>query len=169
MSYGRQESFHAHVHRHPARIWARHGAARDGRLIAARVRLVLDGGPYASSSPAVILVASAFACGPYETPNALIEGTVVYTNNPVGGAMRGFGAVQACFAYEAQMDKLAAALGIDPVELRLMNALRTGSVLPTGQVVSGTAPVADLIRSCVAMPLPEERSPGARFDPTLPG
>ena len=59
-------------------------------------------------------------------PNALIESTVVYTNNPPCGAMRGFGAVQTCFAAEAQMDKLAAALGIDPVELRLLNALAPG-------------------------------------------
>ena len=85
------------------------------------------------------------AAGPYEVPNVRVEGTVVYTNNPPCGAMRGFGAAQVCFAHEAQMDKLARALGIDPVELRLRNAMSTGSVLPTGQVVTGAAPVRELI------------------------
>ena len=87
------------------------------------MRILLDGGAYASSSTAVTSNAACFALGPYEVANALIESTCVYTNNPPCGAMRGFGAVQTCFAAEAQMDKLAAELGIDPVELRLLNAL----------------------------------------------
>ena len=98
MSYGREESFHGHVHRHPSRTWIRYGATREGRLVAAEVRLLLDGGAYASSSPAVVANASTFAAGPYEVPNVRIEGTVVYTNNPPCGAMRGFGAPQVCFA-----------------------------------------------------------------------
>ena len=110
-----------------------------GRLVAVDVRLLLDGGAYASSSPAVIANASTFAAGPYEVPNVRIEGTVVYTNNPPCGAMRGFGAPQVCFAYESAMDELAAELGLDPVELRLRNALHTGSVLPTGQVLARRA------------------------------
>jgi CO/xanthine dehydrogenase Mo-binding subunit len=171
MSYGREESFYGHVHRHPSRIWMRHGATRDGRLVSVRARLLVDGGAYASSSSAVIGNASTFACGPYEVPNALIEGTCVYTNNPPCGAMRGFGAVQAGFAYEAQMDKLARALRIDPVELRLMNALRTGSVLPTGQVLTGSAPVREVIRACTALPLAPEDAPthGVRDAISLPG
>ncbi len=171
MSYGRAESFLGHVHRHPSRIWMRHGATRDGRLVNIRARLLLDGGAYASSSTAVTGNASTFACGPYEVPNALIEGTGVYTNNPPCGAMRGFGAVQACFAYEAQMDKLAAVLGIDPIELRLKNALSTGSVFPTGQVIDGTAPVREVIERCAAIPLPPEEPTGpATRDPiTVPG
>ena len=171
MSYGSAESFLGHVHRHPSRIWMRHGATRDGRLVNIRARLLLDGGAYASSSTAVTGNASTFACGPYEVPNALIEGTGVYTNNPPCGAMRGFGAVQACFAYEAQMDKLAAVLGIDPIELRLKNALSTGSVFPTGQVIDGTAPVREVIERCAAIPLPPEEPTGpATRDPiTVPG
>jgi xanthine dehydrogenase D subunit len=169
MTYGREESFFGHPHRHPARIWMGHAATRDGKLVSVRARLVLDGGPYTSTSPAVGLVASTFACGPYDVPNALIEGSVVYTNNPVCGAMRGFGAVQACFAYEAQMDRLARALAMDPVDLRLRNALTTGSVLPTGQVVTGTAPVAELIRRCAAIPLPVVADPGVRDRSSLPG
>jgi xanthine dehydrogenase D subunit len=154
-SYGREESFHGHVHRHPSRIWMRHGANRDGHLVALDVRLMFDGGAYASSSPAVVGNAASMAAGPYEIPNVRVEGTVVYTNNPPCGAMRGFGAPQVCFAHEAQMDKLARALSFDPVELRLRNAVSTGSVLPTGQVITGAAPVRELIERCVAIPLPE--------------
>ncbi len=164
MVYGREESFFGHVHRHPARIWMRHGAAHDGTLVNIYARVLLDGGAYASSSAAVIANASTFAAGPYAVPNALIEGTCVYTHNPPCGAMRGFGAVQACFAHEAQMDRLAKALGMDPVPLRLKNALTTGSVLPTGQVVRGSAPVRQVIERCAAIPLPEDSSPGRMRD-----
>ncbi len=165
--YSREESFYGHVHRHPARIWMRHGASREGRLVAVLARIVIDGGAYASSSTAVIVNASTFAAGPYEVPNALIEGTAVYTNNPPSGAMRGFGAVQACFAHEAQMDKLAHALSIDPVELRVQNAVSTGSILPTGQVIRGSAPVREVIRRCAALPLSPE--PAERDPLTYPG
>ena len=156
--YSREESFTGHVHRHPARMWAEHTATRDGKLVAVRMRILLDGGAYASSSTAVCSNAACFACGPYAVPNALIDSTVVYTNNPPCGAMRGFGAVQTCFAAEAQMDKLAAALGIDPVELRLLNALAPGDVLPTGQRIGGALPVAEVIRRAAALepPPPEE-------------
>jgi len=169
IAYGREESFHGHVHRHPSRIWIRYGATRDGRLVAADVRLLLDGGAYASSSPAVISNASTFAPGPYEVPNVRVEGTVVYTNNPPCGAMRGFGAPQVCFAHEGAMDQLAAELGIDPIELRLRNAVRTGSVLPTGQVLAGSAPVREVIERCVAMPLPEEEPTAGRDPISYPG
>jgi CO/xanthine dehydrogenase Mo-binding subunit len=153
--YSREESFTGHVHRHPARIWAEHRATLDGRLVNVRMRILLDGGAYASSSTAVIANACAFACGPYRVDNALIEGTVVYSNNPPCGAMRGFGAVQTCFAHEAQMDKLAAALDIDPVELRLLNVLEPGDVLPTGQRLDGSFPVAEVIRRAAELDPPE--------------
>jgi xanthine dehydrogenase D subunit len=169
MAYGRHESFLGHVHRHPARMWMRHGADRDGRLINVRVRLLIDGGAYASSSTAVIANASTFACGPYAVPNALIDGTAVYTNNPPCGAMRGFGAPQVCFGHEAQMDRLASALGIDPVELRLRNALRPGSTLPTGQVLRGSAPVEEVIRRCAAVPEPPVEPAAGRDPIELPG
>ena len=154
MLYSRQESFVGHVHRHPARLRYEHGATRDGRLVFVRARIVLDGGAYASSSTAVCSNAACFAPGPYEVPNASIDCYVVYTNNPPCGAMRGFGAVQACFAHESQMDRLAAELGIDPVELRRRNAMRTGSALPTGQRVEGAVPVAELLGRVAAVPLP---------------
>lgn len=156
MVYTREESFFGHVHRHPARMWYRHHANRDGDLVKVECRLMFDGGAYRSSSTAVIANASCFAIGPYKVPNALVDGWVVRTNNPSCGAMRGFGAVQTCFAHEAQMDKLADALGMDPVELRLRNALATGDEIITGQVITGAAPVAEVIRTLAALPLPAE-------------
>ena len=169
MSYGRQESFYGHVHRHPSRIWMRHGASRDGKLVNVQARLLVDGGAYTSTSPAVIGNATTFAAGPYEVPNARLVGTAVFTNNPPCGAMRGFGAVQACFAYEAQMDKLAAALNLDPIELRLKNALRSGSVLPTGQSIVGVAPVRECLQRLQALPLPPDESALDRDPMLLPG
>jgi CO/xanthine dehydrogenase Mo-binding subunit len=166
--YGREESFVGHIHRHPARIRAEHRARRDGALVCVRMRILIDGGAYASTSSAVIANATSFACGPYRVPNALLEGTAVYTNNPPCGAMRGFGSVQACFAAEAQMDRLAAELGIDPVELRLRNALGPGDTLPTGQRITGSFPVAEVIRRCAAIPVPEPE-PLPRDPIRLPG
>jgi len=155
MVYNREESFVGHIHRHPARIWAEHRATREGKLTAVRVRILIDGGAYASSSTAVISNACSFAVGPYAVDNVRIDGLAVYTNNPPCGAMRGFGAVQTCFAAEAQMDRLAAALDIDPVELRLLNALEPGGMLATGQVVAGSLPTREVIRRAAALPLPD--------------
>ncbi|MER6103124.1 xanthine dehydrogenase subunit D [Streptomyces sp. NPDC001832] len=155
--YNRFESFFGHVHRHPARLWYEHGATRDGKLTHMKCRIVLDGGAYASASPAVVGNASSLSVGPYVIDDVDIEAIALYTNNPPCGAMRGFGAVQACFAYEAQMDKLAAELSMDPVEFRQLNAMEQGSLLPTGQVVDSPAPVAELLRRVKARPLPPER------------
>jgi xanthine dehydrogenase D subunit len=169
MMYGREESFFGHIHRHPARMRYEHGATRDGALVFVRARVLLDGGAYASSSTAVCSNAAVFAGGPYEVPNALIDAYVVYTDNPPCGAMRGFGAVQTCFAHEAQMDKLAAALEMDPVQLRLRNAMSTGTVLPTGQAVECPAPVRELLERVRDMPSPP-REPEAGADlRALPG
>ena len=169
MSYGRQESFYGHVHRHPSRVWMRHGAARDGTLVNVQARLLVDGGDYTSTSPAVIGNDTTFAAGPYDVPNARLDGTAVFTNNPPCGAMRGFGAVQACFAYEAQMDRLAAALNLDPIELRIKNALHSGSVLPTGQPIAGVAPVRECLQRLQQIPLPPEESALDRDPMLLPG
>ena len=155
MAYTREESFLGHVHRHPCRMTYEHGATSDGRLVYVRARIVLDGGAYASSSTAVCSNAACFAAGPYAVPNARLTAYVAYTNNPPCGAMRGFGAVQVAFAHEAQMDRLAAALGMDPVALRIRNAIAPGDRLPTGQVVPEPAPVAELLERVRDMPLPE--------------
>jgi xanthine dehydrogenase D subunit len=172
ISYSRPESFVGHVHRHPGRLTYEHGASRDGTLVYVKARIVLDGGAYASSSTAVIANATCFSCGPYRVPNATIDGLVVYTNNPPCGAMRGFGSVQNCYAHEAQMDKLATALGMDPVELRIKNALRTGDRLITGQAIDGPVPVAELLRRVRAFPLPlagEGQGEGPPSLTSLPG
>ena len=158
MSYSRTESFHGHVHRHPARMWYRHHARADGTLVRVEARLLFDGGAYASTSSAVLANATCFAVGPYRVDSAQIEGVAVRTNNPPCGAMRGFGCVQVCFAHEAQMDRLADALGMDPVELRLANALEPGDRIITGQRITGTAPVAEVIRSCADHPSAAARS-----------
>src|SRR5918994_1260396 len=155
MIYSREESFVGHVHRHPCRMEYEHGADSRGRLVFVRAWIVLDGGAYASSSTAVCSNAACFAAGPYAVPNADITAFVAYTNNPPCGAMRGFGAVQVAFAHEAQMDKLAAALELDPVALRVRNAIAPGDRLPTGQVVPEPAPVAELLERVQAFPLPE--------------
>jgi len=154
MVYSREESFFGHVHRHPASLRYEHGSTADGRLVYVKADIVLDGGAYASSSPAVAANAATLGIGPYEVPHVQMDCYAVYTNNPPCGAMRGFGAVQACFAYEAQMDKLAAVLHMDPVEVRISNAMREGSVMPTGQVVDSAAPVAEILNLVRSRPLP---------------
>jgi xanthine dehydrogenase D subunit len=170
MVYGREESFFGHVHRHPARLSYEHGADAEGRLTFISGRVLLDGGAYASSSGPVCLNAATTAAGPYVCDNVLLEGISAYTNNPPCGAMRGFGAVQVCFAYEAQMDLLAARLSIHPVELRRRNALAEGGVMPTGQVLDGPGPVAELLERVRRMPLPPESPAEAERDVrTLPG
>jgi xanthine dehydrogenase D subunit len=153
--YSRAESFLGHVHRHPARIWMRHSARPDGEIVSFEARILLDGGAYRSSSYHVTANAACFAAGPYRVPNAHVHAVAVRTNNPPCGAMRGFGVVQSCFAHEAQMDLLAEACAVDPVELRLRNALAPGDELLTGQRIEGTLPVAEVIRACAALPLPD--------------
>ncbi len=167
--YDREESFFGHVHRHPCKMVFEHGATADGKLVYVRARLVFDGGAYASSSNAVCLNAATFACGPYDVPNAEITSHMLYTNNPPCGAMRGFGAVQACFAHEAQMDKLAKKLGIDPVEFRLKNAMKPGIKFPFGQTVPEPAPVRETLERVRSIPMPDEEEVVGRDARELPG
>lgn len=156
MAYDRSESFVGHVHRHPATVFMRHHADHDGVIRRIEARFVLDGGPYASTSSAVLVNAVTHAQGPYRCPNATIDGWTVRTNNLPSGAMRGFGVVQACFAHERQMYKLAEACGLDQVEVRLRNAIRTGDRLITGQVMKSVAPVERIIREVAALRMPTE-------------
>jgi CO/xanthine dehydrogenase Mo-binding subunit len=156
MVYQRSESFTGHVHRHPALMWYRHEADEEGKLVRVEARIVIDGGAYASTTAAVLGNACYFAVGPYRCDSVAIDGAGTRTNNPPCGAMRGFGAVQVCVAYEAQMDKLAVELGLDPLEIRRRNALATGDALPTtGQVITTPLPVVDVIDSLAAMPIVE--------------
>ena len=165
MAYTREESFVGHVHRHPAWMEYEHVAGADGRLVCVRARLLFDGGAYASTSTAVVANAASLCCGPYAVPNARIDATVAYTNNPPCGAMRGFGAVQIAVAYEAQMDRLAQRLGLDPVDLRVRNALRTGDAMPTGQPVPGPVAVGELLGRLRALPDPEPAGDDPRAQP----
>jgi xanthine dehydrogenase D subunit len=168
MVYSREESFFGHVHRHPATLYYEHGITAAGRLVSLTARIYLDGGAYMSSSPAVVANAATLGAGPYEVPNVAIDVYAAYTNNPPCGAMRGFGAVQAAFAYESQMDECARRLGLDPVEFRIRNAMSEGSIMPTGQVVDSAAPVAELLRRVRDAPLPARPSPGGQAGAATP-
>jgi CO/xanthine dehydrogenase Mo-binding subunit len=169
MVYNREESFFGHVHRHPAKMRFEHGADKDGRLVYVKAEIYLDGGAYASSTPAVVGNAGTMGIGPYDVPNISVDAWGVYTNNPPCGAMRGFGSVQAAYAHEAQMDKLAAELGMDPVELRCRNAMHEGGRAPTGQLIDSPAPLVDLLRRVQEMPLPPERVAGSPDLREMPG
>lgn len=170
MVYPRDESFSGHVHRHPARMWYRHEATAGGELVRVEATLVLDGGAYASTSAAVVANAVYFAVGPYRVPSVSIEGYAARTNNPPCGAMRGFGAVQACFGHESQMDRLAAELGIDPIELRLANALEAGDPMSTtGQRIEGSLPTREVIRSLASLPMPDPLAEDDHDPRHLPG
>ena len=161
ISYGREESFYGHVHRHPATIWMRHHADRNGKILKIESTMLFDGGAYCSTSPAVLINAITHTQGPYKCDNASVEGWAVRTNNPPCGAMRGFGVVQACFAHESQMEKLGVALGLSPVEIRLRNVMETGDRLITGQIMDSVAPVEQCIRETDAIAMPEPLSPNA--------
>ena len=166
IAYSRAESFLGHVHRHPATIWMRHHATDAGEIVKIEARMVFDGGAYASTSSAVLINGITHTQGPYRCANAVVDGYAVRTNHLPCGAMRGFGVVQACFAHESQMDRLAEACGIDRVEIRLLNAMRTGDPLITGQPVVNVAPVEQCIRDTAALPMP---GPADEHVMALPG
>jgi CO/xanthine dehydrogenase Mo-binding subunit len=157
MSYGREESFFGHVHRHPAWLTCEFGAERDGTLVYARAKLLFDGGAYASSTAAVVGNGGTLGLGPYRIPNVAVDAYGVFTNNPPCGAMRGFGCVQAAFAHEALMDELADAVGLDRVAVRQLNGMREGDRTITGQVIDSAAPVAELLQIVHDLQLPPER------------
>jgi CO/xanthine dehydrogenase Mo-binding subunit len=165
MVYDRTESFAGHVKRHAARMRYRHEADGEGRLVKVTADLVLDGGAYTHTSPAVLANAAFFTVGPYNCDNVFVEASVVRTNNPPAGAMRGFGAVQVCFAYESQMDRIAEALGLHPLEVRRRNAIGPGDPLATsGQIIEGSLPTRRVIDELAEMPLPDDTIPS---DPSL--
>jgi len=121
MIWTREESIRGHGKRHPFYLRYKHGAKQDGTLVAIEAEVIADAGAYASTSMVVLANAASFAAGPYVIPNVHIDAYTVHTNNAVTMAMRGFGATQMPVGYEPQMDRLAEALDMDPVELRLKN------------------------------------------------
>ncbi|MCF2532284.1 xanthine dehydrogenase family protein molybdopterin-binding subunit [Yinghuangia soli] len=155
----RADALNGGGHRHAARLKYTHRADRNGRLLAVEAQILLDGGAYATTSPEVVGRLAGCATGPYMVPYAAVDVWAVRTNNPPAGTMRGPGATQVCFAYEAQMDRLAEALGMDPVELRLRNALSEGTMLTTGQILDGPTPAGELLRAVALAPKPESEPP----------
>ena len=160
MLWTRQESLLARPKRHPLAMRYRTGATRDGRLVAQEIALLADAGPYPLLSPRVLFAALVAGCGPYRVPNVKIDARAAFTNNVPTSAMRGFGAMQVTFAYESQMDLLAEALHISPVELRSRNFLRKGDALATGQTIDTHVALPDLVPLATAALGPPSRPSG---------
>jgi CO/xanthine dehydrogenase Mo-binding subunit len=146
--WSREESIIGHHKRHPMRFHARLGATREGKLVAAQVDFMADAGPYAYTSTKVLGNATVMCVGPYEIPHVAVDSCAVLTNNLPTGAFRGFGAPQALFVAETQMNKLAAKLGMDPVELRLKNVLREGSLTVNNTPIPPGCTIADVVEKC---------------------
>jgi CO/xanthine dehydrogenase Mo-binding subunit len=148
MVWTREESIVGHCKRHPMWFHCKWGATREGRLVAAEVRVVADGGAYCYTTNKVLGNTTITCTGPYEIPNVKVDVDGVYTNNIPSGAFRGFGAPQGIFAAEMQMNKLAAALGMDPVELRMRNLLREGSLTAMGTPLPGGVGLVEVTQRC---------------------
>lgn len=146
--WSREESIIGHHKRHPAWIKTKWGATRDGRITAVEAEVILDSGAYAYTSTKVLGNANLMVTGPYVIPNAHVDSYAVTTNNVPGGAFRGFGGPQGAFAAENQMNKLAEALGMDPIELRLKNVLREGSITTTQTPIPSGVSIAEVVEAC---------------------
>lgn len=131
--YTREEEFAAAIGRHPSVIRMKTGVRNDGTILAREVTIHLDAGAYAEKGPTVVRFCGLSAAGPYTIPHVKVDGYCVYTNKTVAGAMRGYGGPQAAWAYESQMDIIAHALGIDPLEIRRRQVYRDGDEHITGQ------------------------------------
>ena len=164
--YPREEAYLATAKRHPLIIRMKTGADAAGRILAMRADIICDTGAYASYGPAVANRAAVHATGPYEIANVDICSHGVYTNNPFCGAMRGFGTPQIAFAHESQMELHAAELGLDPLELRIRNALQVGSTTATGQILDASVGIADCLK--VLRPHYEEARRSLAAFPTVP-
>jgi len=148
IAWTREESIVGHCKRHPMWFHCKLGATRDGKLVAAEVRVVADGGAYCYTTNKVLGNTTVTCTGPYEIPNVKVDVDGVYTNNPPSGAFRGFGAPQGIFVAETQMNKLAEALGMDPVELRLKNLLRDDSLTAMGTPLPGGVSLVEVTTRC---------------------
>jgi CO/xanthine dehydrogenase Mo-binding subunit len=146
--WSREESIIGHHKRHPGWVKTRWGATQEGRITAVEAELILDSGAYAYTSTKVLGNSNLMVAGPYEIPNAHIDSYAVTTNNVPCGAFRGFGGPQGAFAAEIQMNKLAEELGMDPVELRLKNVLREGSLLTTQTEIPPGVSIAEVVEAC---------------------
>ena len=150
ITLNREESLQTSVKRHPYEMDYRVAADDDGRLLAVEAVLIADGGPYTGNSPRVIDQACIFSCGPYRVPNLRIHGKAVLTNNPLGGAFRGYGINQAAVSMEQLLDELSRTLGIDPFELRRVNMLVEGDETITGQYLPSSVGAIPTLDACKA-------------------
>ncbi|MFL7837470.1 MAG: xanthine dehydrogenase family protein molybdopterin-binding subunit [Candidatus Promineifilaceae bacterium] len=148
--WSREESILGHHKRHEGFIKTTWGATKEGKLTAVEAEVVLNSGAYAYTSTKVLGNAHLMVTGPYVIPNAHVDSYAVTTNNVPGGAFRGFGGPQGAFACESQMNKLAEALEIDPVELRLRNVLREGSITTTQSPIPQGVSIAEVVEKCAA-------------------
>ena len=146
--WSREESIRGHHKRHPFYIKTKWGAKKDGTIIAAQVEMIQDGGAYAYTSTKVLHNATLMCTGPYEIPNVAVDNYSVYTNNIPNGAFRGFGGPQGAFTAEQQMNKLAEALGMDPISIRLKNCFHDGSILAVGSEIPKGVSIEKVIRTC---------------------
>ena len=146
--WSREESIIGHHKRHAYFMEAKWGATSDGKIIAAEVDITADGGAYMYTSNKVLGNSTLMCTGPYEIPNVKVDSRAVYTNNIPGGAFRGFGGPQGAFVAECQMNKLAEALEIDPVELRMRNILREGSLLSVGSPLPRGVSMPQVVEKC---------------------
>ena len=147
--YDRTEDMIATTKRHPSIVRHRTGVKKDGTLVAMDVDIILDGGAYVTLSPVVISRGGIHAAGPYRCDNIRIRGRAMFTNTPPNGAFRGFGAPQTLFAVEAHMERVAEALGMDPVAFREHNALVPGDTTATGQKLVGDCSALQVLREAV--------------------
>ncbi len=144
--YSRRDSFTSTCKRDPSIVRYKTGATRDGKLKAIEVEIILDSGAYANRGPYVLWRATMHAGGPYEIPNAKVDGFLVYTNKVFEGSFRGFGNPQVQFAAESQLDELAERLGMDPLEIRLKNLLRPGSRTITDQLLESSVGIYEAVK-----------------------
>jgi nicotinate dehydrogenase large molybdopterin subunit len=137
--FTREESIASTAKRHPSRSTLRMGLTREGRILAYSLQMICDGGAYGLSTEGVMRKAAILAAGPYNIPNVHIDTFGIYTNNTPSGAFRSFGALQAQFATESHLDMCAERLGLDPFELRRINAMRDGAVTHTKQALKSVS------------------------------
>ena len=147
--YDRAEDIAATTKRHPGVIRHRTAVMRDGRFVATEIDILLDGGAYSTLTSVVLSRAAIHALGPYRCDNVRITARAVATNTPPNGAFRGFGAPQVAFAYEMQMEKIAATLGLDPLDVRRINMVREGDVTATGQRLGWSVGSEDVLNCTV--------------------
>jgi CO/xanthine dehydrogenase Mo-binding subunit len=162
MVWSREEEFIGSTTRHSYYLKYRTGVKKDGHLIAREVEIISDAGAYTSFGSSALAKGCILACGPYRIPNIKVDGYLAFTNNPVGGAMRGFGAPQVYAAEETHMDHIASRLGIDPLELRLRNIFKNGDQTATGQVLHSVGLSETISKASEAASRNEHRTTGDR-------